>query len=293
MSDHIYYSILQYKHSIVAGESLNVGILFSFPKIERVVYVSGNLKRIKSLYPDFDIHLPLKINSSINEKLIKLQSTESNLFSKPIIYTARSEDSLKDYIKRNILLEDASSLQFSDPKAAVNIFKDIQKTIDEYCRIFLPESELKKNVHKHNENFILKQFSEQITKKNIVIEHRFIRNKLVETSGVNLNFDFAWQNGITHLIKPISFDLTEEREIQTKSVQYYGYFNLLEEYAKRNQFKFDLLLWKPQDERLHKSYQNAIEIIDKSKAPKEIYTEDRLSEYTDYTAKELHKKDLQ
>jgi hypothetical protein len=109
---------------------------------------------------------------------------------------------------------------------------------------------------------------------------------------VHLNFDYAWKNGTTHLIKPISFDLKEERDIQIKSIQYFGYLDLLEEYAKKNEFKFDLLLCKPQDEKLLRSYENAIEIINKSKAPKEIFTEERLIEYSDYTANELHKKDL-
>jgi hypothetical protein len=107
-----------------------------------------------------------------------------------------------------------------------------------------------------------------------------------------LKFDYAWKNGTYHLIKPISFDLKEEREIQSKSVQYYGYLDLLKDYANSNDYVFDLLLWKPQDERLLNSYHNAIEIIDKSKAPKKIFTEETLADYADYTAAELHKKDL-
>ena len=156
----------------------------------------------------------------------------------------------------------------------------------------MPEHEIKKDLNRHNEHFILKQFSDQLIKRNIVIDHRFTKNKRVQTKGVNLNFEYAWKNGITHLIKPISFDLQEEREIQRKSVEYYGYLNLLDEHAQRNDYKFDLLLWKPQDEKLYKPYQNAIEIIEKSKAPKQIYTEDSLIEYTNFTADELHKKDL-
>ena len=292
MNNSIFYSILQYKHSIVAGEVLNVGILFSFPKKNEIKFVAGNLKRIKAIYPDFDVNLPVKINTSINNKIVRLDSETGNLFSKKVIYTANTEYTLSEYIKKYILLEDSTSLQFSEPFAAVDVFNNSQQTIDEYSRILLPDFEIKREVNRHNENFILKQFTEKLHNRNIVIDHRFTRNKRVETKGVNLNFDFAWKNGTTHLIKPISFDLQEEREIQRKSVEYYGYLDLLEDHAKRNDFKFDLLLWKPQDEKLLKSYHNAIEIIDKSKAPKEIYTEDRLTEYSDYTATELHKKDL-
>jgi len=276
----------------VAGEILNVGILFSFPKTKEIKFVAGNLKRIKVIYPDFDISLPVKINTSISNKIIKLDSDSGDLFERKIIYSANTEYSLSEYIRKYILLEDSTSLQFSEPFTAVDIFENTQQTINEYSKILLPDLDLKKNLNKHNENFILKKFTDQLIKRNIVIDHRFTRNKRVQTKGVNLNFEYAWKNGITHLIKPISFDLQEEREIQRKSVEYYGYLNLLEDHAKLYEYKFDLLLWKPQDEKLFKSYENAIEIIQKSKAPKEIYTEERLTEYSDFTATELHKKDL-
>lgn len=292
MNNQILYSILQYRHSLIAGEVLNVGILFSFPQEGKIKFVAGNLQRIKSIYPNFDINLPVKINTNINNKIIRLDSETDTLFTKKVIYSADTEESLNDYIKKYILLEDSTSLQFSTPFTAVDVFKDTQKTIDEYAKVLLPDFISKKDLNKHNEHFIIKQFSERLIKRNIVIEHRFSRNRVVAADGVKLNFDFAWKNGSTHLIKPISFDLKEEREIQSKSVQFYGYFDLLEKEAKRNDYVFDLLLWKPQDERLFKSYQNAIDVIKKAKAPLKIITEEELPKYTDDTAEELHKKDL-
>ncbi|MGN6248893.1 MAG: hypothetical protein ACTHNG_11080 [Ginsengibacter sp.] len=270
-----------------------MGVLFSFPKRKEIKFVAGNLKRIKALYSDFDTNLPVKINTSIRNKIIKLDSENGDLFNKKIIYTANTEYSLTEYINKYILLEDSTSLQFSKPFAAVDVFENTQQTIEEYSKILLPDKETKKELAKHNEQFILKQFSSELVKRNIIIDRKFTKNKRVKTKGVDLSFEYAWKNGITHLIKPISFDLQEEREIQRKSVEFYGYLNLLEEYAKINSYKFDLLLWKPQNEKLYKSYQNAIEIIEKSKSPKEIYTEDRLIEYSEYTATELQKKDLQ
>ena len=292
MSNHIFYSVLQYKHSIVAGEALNVGILFLFPKKSEIKFVVGNLQRIKILYPEFETNLPVKINKNINRKIAKIHSEVNSLFSDRVIYSVNTEDSLKDYIKKYIFLEDSTSLQFSEPFTAVDVFNNIDKTIQEYSKVLLPEIEEKKLLNKHNEKYIIQQFAEQLIKKNIVIDHRFIKNKVIKTTGIDLTFDYAWQNGTTHLIKPISFDLKEERDIQKKSVEFYGYFNLLDEYAKINHITFDLLLWKPQDEKLFKSYQNAIDIINKSKSPKKIFTENNLSEYIDYTVEELHKKDL-
>ena len=292
MSNHIYYSILQYKHSIVAGEVLNVGILFLFPKENEIKFVVGNLQRIKILYPEFETTLPIKINKNISRKISKIYSEANSLFSDRVIYSVNTEDSLRDYIKKYIFLEDSTALQFSEPFTAVDVFNDNNKTIQEYSKVLLPEVEDKKNINKHNESYIIRQFSDQLVKRNILIDHRFSRNTIIKTTGIDLTFDFSWQNGTTHLVKPISFDLKEERDIQKKSVEFYGYFNLLDDYAKLNRLTFDLLLWKPQDEKLYNSYQKAIAIIYKSKSPINIFTEDKLSEYTDYTAEELHKKDL-
>jgi Protein of unknown function (DUF3037) len=168
MSNHIFYSILQYKHSIVAGEVLNVGVLFSFPKKNKIKFVAGDLKRIKAIYPDFDTNLPVKINTSIKNKIIKLDSETDSLFSKKVIYTADTEDTLSEYIRKYILLEDSTSLQFSDPYTAVDVFDDPQKTIDEFSKILLPDHFFKKEITRHNEHYILRKFTEQITKNNIV-----------------------------------------------------------------------------------------------------------------------------
>lgn len=123
----------------MAGEILNVGILFSFPKKNEIKFVAGNLKRIKAIYPDFDINLPTKINTSIKNKIVTLDSATGNLFEKKIVYTANTEHSLSEYIKRFILLEDATSLQFSEPFSAVDVFNNPVQTIDEYSRILLPD----------------------------------------------------------------------------------------------------------------------------------------------------------
>jgi hypothetical protein len=293
MSKHILYSVLQYRHSVVAGEALNLGILFSFPHDKLIKFVIGNLQRIKCAYPDFDTKLNINISKKINSRLYNIDSEDNSLFGRKIVHSVNTEDSIKEFISKHILIEDASSLQFSEPFIAVDAFGNPDKTIDEISRILLPDNNPKKEINRHNESFILKQFSEQLQKKNIIIDNRFTKNKTVETKGLHLKFDLAWKNGATHLIKPISFDLIEKGEIQSKSVQYYGYLNLLHDYAKINDCKFDLLLWKPQNENLLNSYHDAIEIIEKSKAPKKIYTEETLFEYIEYTAEALHKKDLQ
>jgi hypothetical protein len=68
--------------------------------------------------------------------------------------------------------------------------------------------------------------------------------------------------------------------------------NLLTEYAKRNDYQFDLLIAKPQDDKLTNSYDDALYNLDFSAAPKDIIPEERLEDYAIETANYLHTKDL-
>jgi len=273
MTSQLSYSILQYKHSLALGECLNIGVLFDLPE-EGHYFISGDIQRLKCVYPDFDANFYNLVTKNIKSKLNRREG--NNLF------TEKRQYSFKDYINNVLLIEDSSSLQFTEPFNVINQVGDYRKIIGELARILLPEPEIKIEETRHNEGFILKKFTDSITKKNIVIEHKMSKNKLIQSKG---------KNHVVHLVKPISFDLKEDRDIQNKSVTYFGYLDLLNDYAMLNNYTFDLLIGKPQDSSLIKSYENALEVL--SQAPnKEIITEEKIEQYSEDIAEILSKNDL-
>lgn len=293
MKRTILYSILQYKHSLVLGEAVNIGVIFSFPEDNQIYFVAGNTKRVKSIYPHFDSGIFNIFSKSTNNTLLyRSINSHNNLFGN-LLFLANTKESLKEYINTHILPEDSTSLQFTDIYTSINSFENNEIAIEQISKNFLPEIDNKKELSKHNEHYIQKRFLDRIIEKNINPDHRFIKNKVIDYKGVRLGFELAWKNGITHLVKPISFDLQEGNAIQNKSVTYFGYLDLLNEYAKINEYKFDLLLGKPQDDGLISYYENAVEILDRSTAPKEIILEENILTYSDSTAEILHKKDLE
>jgi hypothetical protein len=283
MTNRFTYSILKYNHSFVLGESLNVGVLFSFEQDPVLHFVSGNHQRVKSIYPSFDANIFIAITKGIKRKLS--QKTAQDLFPEQKDY------SFKEYINTILLPEDSTSLQFSDPFFAINSFGTSQKAIEEFAKILLPDQDLKKDEFRHNETYILKKYTDYIAAKNINVDFRMRKNQLIEIKGLKMNFELSWKNGTVHLVKPISFDLKVEYDIQNKSAQYFGYLDLLTEYAKRNDYTFDLLIGKPQDKKLYNSYDDALYILDRTIAPKTLVTEEKLEEYSDATAEILHSKD--
>ncbi len=286
MSNIFTYSILQYHHSQVLGESLNVGMLFHFPDEPELYFATGNTSRVKAAYPNFDTTLFNTVIRGIRSKLAIVPPPHLFLEAKAFLF--------KDYIFTTLLAEDSIALQFSDPQAAVNNFATPHEAVESYTRIFLPETAVERaEVQRHNDQYLLKKCTDLIISRNINIEHRMRRDRIVEAKKVKLNVDLSWQNGIEHLIKPISFDLLSEREIQDKSVRFFGYLNLLGGYAIQNNCTFDLLVAAPQESTLRGAYEDAVETLQSAQAPLEIIPEESLSAYSDSTATILHHKDLE
>lgn len=288
MTETFTYSILQYRHSLLLREAINVGILFSFPQQEQIEFVSGNFYRVKSIYPNFDQSLYNAIVRNI-ENTIKQEARSlfANNFNK----------GLKEFIHTSLLPEDSTVLQFTDPTTVVNTFSEIRKTVKVYSELLLPGIVTSKAEEiRHNETFLIKRYFEYIFEnrtdisERAVLQNRIRRNTIVEHKGLKLKFDAAWQNGTLNLVKPVSFDLKEEQDIHNKSAQYYGILNLLKKKGTDEKYRYDILVAKPQDPSLIDSYNEAISILREADSPKRIITEAELQTYSEETISNLLKQ---
>lgn len=278
MADQFTYSILQYKHSLLLNESVNVGIVFSFPNEKQIHFVSGNLGRVKCLYPDFDPNL---FNIVIKNIKTKLAPATDNLFD------SQNKNTFKQQLS-SLLLPDSSALQFTEPFVSVDTFKNIHETIDSFSKVILSANQAdKEEENSHNEQYILKLFTDSIERRKIPVSTRLGRNRQFSAKGFTLNFDYSWKNGVTHLIKPVSFDLKGERWVQEKAFLHVGYLDAFGDYASKYGFVFDYLIGKPSNPQLFKVYDSALELLFEAKAPKEIITEERIEEYSEKTAEIL------
>ena len=271
MKRHFSYSVLQYKHSLVLGEALNVGILFYFPEENMLEFVFANGHRAKSIYPDFD---PVLFNSLIQTLKRKLTKQGKLLLS------ADLNEGLKSYIQTFILGENASALQFSVPVLTLSTFPTIQETIRFYSNQLLPGIITEKPaVMRYNEHLIIKEYVGYVFEKHQDLEKKIKRNEEITEKGLSWKFDVAWRYNSFNLVKPVSFDLSDEQSIQTKATTVHGLLSVLGSYGKKNNCRFDLLLAIPKNPRLFRLYDNAVSIIDSAKAPKRLITQDKWPAY--------------
>lgn len=111
----IIYSILQYRHSLLRDETFNIGIAFYLPEINNKVifYPSPKVSILQNIYADIDFETLTNylkyIQFNIDNHKIEQESA------------IPFDLNFKLYLKKFVLLEDSTVLQFTDPVIISNV----------------------------------------------------------------------------------------------------------------------------------------------------------------------------
>jgi hypothetical protein len=288
MNNNYIYSVLQYKHSEFTGEALNVGVLLFWPKTKSIYFnYSKNLSRIKNLYSNFSEKIILEYLKIIENKCQKHNKSELLFYGNDLYFE------FDNYINDNIFIKNSNSLQFSKPTKSINYFNDPEIVLNNLLENHFIKLDQKKEIKIHIETKLIKKYSENLIELGIEnienIENKFQKNKTITNeTGNEFKFDFAWQNGSLNLVKPLNFDLNEQKYIAEKAYKNFGLFTDLENEAIENNYRYDLLLSKPQKKEFFKEYDHAIKLLEKLTTVK-LVPEDDLSNYSEYTYRQLIK----
>ena len=286
------YCVLQYRHSQVLEECLNVGLLVYFPEYKQLHFLfPKKLGRITTVYPE------------VQERTIKLYL---HSFADKVNYLNRSADifangimdtSFVKFISENLLPPDSSSLQFSDPKRGLMRTNDLSQKEDIamvseklYKQYFYAYDSAIVDNNKRDEHYIISTYKRFLKEKENERGEQFkaiyYDVEISPTEGELFKFDICWQNGTKNLVKPVSFDLTKPEHVQNKALKFFGQFKHLESYAEENNIMFDILLAKPKRKELFKNYNNAIKLLEEPKRVR-LIAEEEIYKYSEKTAETI------
>ena len=272
------YSILNYKHSVFLGESLNIGVLIYFINENRFHFeYSNRLSRIKSIYSNVSEKTIKHYLGQISKKVDILNKKSDPFFEVEIL------ESLDSFIGSELLPIDGSSLQFKESVVNFQNSKNNQEIIDYLSDSFLFEL----NDYTPNKDYLLtKKFYDgikgRLNKLTSEQSSRLIKDYVIKNeTGTEFKFSYAWQNGSLNLIKPINFDLTDANNIARKAYLNYGQFVDLSDEAERNNLRYDLLIGIPKKRDLFKEYEHSLSLLSKIKCTK-IILEDEIDNYSEY-----------
>ncbi len=280
MNNIFQYSPLQYHYNSASGEVLNVGLLVLFPDQQKIAFVyPEKLNRLRYAYPN-----------SIAERTLKafLKGIDGKVHAlnrQPEIFNDYKNRPI-EFINNELLIKDASALQFGEIKTSILYTENIKDIITQLKDLYLSFYEVEESPYKiHTEEYLIKEYRKKIKLGN---EQIFTQNKIEENKRIGeYSFPFAWQNGTYNIVSPVSLDLKMPESIIRKATLNFGKFTLLQSYADENKAMFDILLAEPKQKSLVKKYDEAITILEQVKCVR-LWAENQLEEYSQRTLEALN-----
>ncbi len=276
------YSLLQYVHSEVLNEHVNLGILFLFPQKQRVRFVfPQSLKRISGLYKNF---ADWQIKNYLNAFEKQCKVLNNNL-----VISAYKEN-ISSLIEKEFIIKECSSLRFSKGFSfgAVDDLNEDQ-IVNRYKSIYLSEYDDDSINLRHDESYLIKKFQQTLNRFGS-IKPFIIHGSIVKNNRTELKCDYKWVNGQVNYIKTLGFDLAEGSTINDKAILYKSKLDYLQKTLDLENSKIDIIVSKPTSVKLIPAYNDALDILSETTAPNKIIQENEIENYVENTAKYLKSK---
>jgi hypothetical protein len=114
---------------------------------------------------------------------------------------------------------------------------------------------------------------------------RYLQPKRIAVQDDEVEFRYAWKNGVWHCLEPVSFDLSAAESIRDKAHRWLGQIQSVKD--ANEPFKVYLLLGEPEQENLRPAFDKAVSILHKIPVENEIIREEQAAEFSESFAREI------
>jgi len=272
------YSVLRYVHDTLTGEFVNVGLVLFSPEGEFLRFKGKTtVGRVSSMFPSLKTSAFKELLRSVKNRFSVIEAeTTSNLG----IWEKKSS---LDEILLYALPRDDSSLVWSPISTGVTA--DLKGAFDKIFARHISKFDQKTHRNRRSDDDVWRLFRKDLEKRNLL---SFFETKSISGKDDEVEFPFAWKNGIWHCIEPISFDLNAPESIRDKAHKWLGQIASVTDSSEK--FKVYLVLAKPQQSNLASAFDKAVSILEKVPVASEIYIEEDMERLADklYQQVEAH-----
>lgn len=268
------YLVLRYVHDTSTGEFVNVGVALYAPEAR---YASALCRstygRLSGVFPG--------INGEHFKSLMRhIQARFEELGDRLASELPLSQPSSVVDLAQSVLPRDDSSLQWSplgsgrteDPSAALErLFERMVMRYDQ-----------RQHRERRTEEDVWRHFKRGLEERHL-LQH--FQPKKIAVQDDEVEFEYAWKNGVWHCLEPISFDLSEPDSIRDKAHRWLGQMTSVR--SSDEQFRLYLLVGQPQHDELRSAFDSALSILRKIPVEKEIFLEQDRDKLADRIAREL------
>ena len=268
------YTVLRYVHDTTTGEFINVGVALYAP---RAPYASAlcrtTYRRLSTVFPGVNGEQFRSLMRYVQARFEEL----GERLAGDLPFTEKK--SVLD-LAQTILPRDDSSLQWSP--AGGGKTDDPSQTLEQlFERMVRRYDERLQPGHRTDED-VWRHFKRSLEERRL-LSH--FQPKRIAVQDDEVEFQYAWKNGIWHCLEPISFDLSASESIKEKAHRWLGQMASVRDASKN--LKVYLLVGKPQQDELRAAYENALSILGKMPVQNEIFTEEQAPELANRISQEV------
>lgn len=258
------YTVLRYMHDTTTGEFLNVGVVLFAPETRFIGYkFRTTFGRLAKAFPGVDGEAFRSIIRSVESEFDSCAERVSNELP------FGDKDNALEFA-RSILPQDDSSLQWSQFGSGVT--HDPQQTVVHLFERMVMRYEDRQTARKSDDD-VWRSFKRELETRQLL---DLFAPKKIGVADDDVEFQYAWRNGIWHCLEPLSFDLSSAEGIREKAHRWLGQLTSIK--ATEEPFKVYLLVGQPADANLEPAFLNAMSILKKIPVNHKIFLERQASD---------------
>jgi hypothetical protein len=269
------YTALRYVHDTTTGEFVNVGVAIYAPKAR---YASAICRttygRLAKVFPGMDGEAFKGLTRFIQSRFEELGDKLRDEL--PLEGLPKSVIELA----HGILPADDSSLQWSP--AGGGLTEDPSQALEGLFDRLVARYDDRPQQERRTDEDVWRKYKRDLESRHIL---KYLQPKKIAVQDDEVEFQYAWKNGVWHCLEPVSLDLSAAESIRDKAHRWLGQMMSVKDAPER--FKVYLLLGQPQQEAPQAAYDNAVSILRKLPVDKEIVRERDAAEFSERFAREI------
>lgn len=209
MTKHAYsYVVLQYRHDVWVGEALNAGVLL-FSESARFLKLKARTGqgRLANAYPDLD-HGALRDAVKALERRFDRIAMSSGLF-------LPSDSAIE--VGRKVLIPNDGSLSWG--MTGCGVADDPEEALERIYSRFVGRYDKAAGRDVRTDEMVFETVRRRLE---IAELYQRVQPHVVRSKFATIPFDHAIQNGVWHVIQPLSFDSADEDRMLDKAARWAG-----------------------------------------------------------------------
>ncbi|MBE7502336.1 MAG: DUF3037 domain-containing protein [Verrucomicrobiales bacterium] len=269
------YTVLRYVHDIATGEFVNVGVVLHAPEAR---YASALCRatygRLSKVFPGLDGEAFKGMMHYVQSRLEEL----GDGLRDELPLGGRSTSVME--LAQSVLPPDDSSLQWSSPGSGLS--DDPSRTLEALFDRLVGTYDEAPAKERRTDEEVWRKYRRSLEARQVL---RHLRPHKIAVQDDEVEFRYAWRNGVWHCLEPVSLDLSSGDSIREKAHRWLGQIMSVKDAPER--FKVYLLLGEPQQATLRPAFDRAVSILHKLPVEKEIVREELAGEFSERFAREV------